>query len=135
MRILVQRRSFDHQSVSGELLLDGQHECWTLEPAYCFFAGIDKVGKPLPLPKPRAIPAGTYPLTIRWSARFRRLMPHVDNVPDFAGIEIHWGDFPKDTDGCTLVGSQHGADFISHSVYEFDILFQKLQAAVSVDPQ
>ncbi len=62
-------------------------------------------------------------------------MPHVDNVPGFTGIEIHWGNFPKDTEGCTLVGTGQGKDFVSHSVAEFDVLFQKLQDAVNADPQ
>jgi len=124
MRIIIQRRTQDAFSVTGELFLADQHECWTLEPP--------------PAPntvKPRCIPPGTYPLTIRWSDRFQRLMPHVDNVPGFTGVEIHWGNFPKDTEACTLVGTAQGKDFVGHSVAAFDVLFQKLQDAVSADPQ
>jgi len=129
MRIIVQRRVQDSLATMGELFLDNTHECYTLEPP----------PGPASL-KPRCIPAGTYPLTIRWSNRFQRLMPHVDNVPGFSGIEIHWGNFPKDTEGCTLVGDRNrdtvdGPDFVSHSVAEFDVLFQKLQEAVNADPQ
>jgi hypothetical protein len=128
MRIIVQRRTKDPIATNGEMFLADQHECYTLEPPDAKFL-------PRTITKPRCIPAGTYPLTIRWSARFQRLMPHVDNVPGFAGVEIHWGNFPKDTEACTLVGQGQSRDFVSHSVAEFDVLFQKLQDAVTADPQ
>lgn len=124
MNILVRRRWPDSKSVTGELLLDGKHECYTLEPPF------KKDGS-----KPRAIPAGNYPLTIRFSQRFQRLMPHVENVPGFESIEIHWGNFPKDTEGCTLVGTIMQNDFVGHSRDEFDELYRQLHAACEAGPQ
>lgn len=100
----------------GELLIDGKHECWTLEPARC-------------------IPAGTYDLTIRQSARFARLMPHVENVPEFTGILIHWGNYPRNTEGCTCVGTLFSYQFVGHSVEEFNTLFLKIQDALALGPQ
>ena len=123
MNGIVQRKWITPESVCGEMSLDGVYECDTLEPPY----RDDGM-------KPRAIPAATYDLTIRFSARFNRLMPHVENVPGFAGVEIHWGNVPANTEACTLVGSGHSQDFVSHSVAEFNILFQKLQDAVNAGP-
>lgn len=100
----------------GQLLLDDAHECYTLEP-------------------PNPIPEGTYDLTVRWSPRFNRLMPHVENVPGHAGILIHWGNFPRDTEDCLLVGSILANNFVGHSVEEFNRLFQKIVDALASGPQ
>jgi hypothetical protein len=124
MNFLVRRRWTDPQSVTGELLLDGKFECYTLEPP-----------KKTDGSKPRAIPAGTYRLTIRFSPRFARLMPHVEDVPDFEGVLIHWGNFPRDTEGCTLVGSIHENDFVGHSRDEFEKLFKVILEACNAGPQ
>lgn len=122
--IVVQRRWPDAQCVTGEMLFRGEHRCYTLEPAY----GVDTV-------KPRAIPAGTYDLTIRFSRRFARMMPHVENVPGFSEIMIHWGNFPKDTEGCCIVGDLVEKDFVGHSVAEFNPLFLDINDALKEGPQ
>jgi len=116
MNFLVQRTLRDGTVALGELFLDSIHECYTLEPA-------------------NPIPQGTYDLTIRHSPRFNRAMPHVEDVPGHTGILIHWGNWAKDTEDCLLVGRTQEADFIGHSVEEFDVLFQKIQTALREGPQ
>lgn len=128
MKLIVQRETPTSLSVIGQLSLytvslSLVNECYTLEPPYKTDGS-----------KPRAIPAGTYPLTIRLSARFKRLMPHVENVPGFTEVEIHWGNYPKDTEACTLVGSSDGINFVSHSVMEFNILFLQIQDGMAEGP-
>jgi len=113
---LVERQPSDGTATMGELLIDGQHECYTLEP-------------------PDTFADGTFDLTIDRSIRFGRLMPHVLNVPGHTGIRIHWGNWRKDTQDCTLVGRTQDVDFIGHSVEEFDLLFQKIQDALTEGPQ
>ena len=51
------------------------------------------------------IPAGTYPLRLTWSPRFKKLMPLIDEVPDREGIRIHQGAKPEHSQGCVLVGA------------------------------
>ena len=111
MSWVIQRQKSSTQSTQGELRIDGQHECFTLEPAI-------------------AIDAGTYILSIYWSHHFGRRMPHVDGVPGHSGIEIHWGNWSEDTEDCTLVGTIEEQDFVGHSVEEFNLLFQKIQDAI-----
>ena len=49
------------------------------------------------------IPAGTYPLDLTWSPKFKKLMPEVQDVPDRTGIRIHMGTKPEHSEGCILV--------------------------------
>lgn len=118
MNIFVRRTTKTAHSTIGELLLGGNHYCYTLEPAV----------QPNTV-KPRAIPAGTYDVTLRHSPRFNRTMPHVENVPDFEGVLIHWGNYPKDTEGCLLVGYERMPDFVGQSRAAFDALFLRLSDA------
>lgn len=53
-----------------------------------------------------AIQAGTYPVKIRYSNRFKKELPGVENVPGFQGILFHGGNVKADTHGCILVGTQ-----------------------------
>ena len=48
------------------------------------------------------IPAGTYPLEITWSPRFKKDLPLIEDVPDRDGIRIHKGSIPEHSRGCVL---------------------------------
>ena len=49
------------------------------------------------------IPAGTYPLKMTWSPRFKKMMPEICDVPEREGIRIHMGNKPEHSEGCVLV--------------------------------
>ena len=49
------------------------------------------------------IPAGTYPLRLTWSPRFKKNMSLIDEVPDREGIRIHMGTKPEHSEGCVLL--------------------------------
>lgn len=76
----------DNYATYGQLLLDGVHECETLEPC------------------PFDIPAGTYQVVKYNSPKFKMPVPRVLDVPGHEGIEIHPGNYAHDTAGCVLVG-------------------------------
>ena len=121
MNVSVQREKLTQQSTIGRLTIGGVDGffVYTLEPE----TREDQV-------KPRAIPAGTYALTIRFSPKHGRLVPHLELVPGFDEIEIHIGNYPRDTQGCTLVGRTNPQpDFIGGSHAAFDDLFGRLFAA------
>jgi hypothetical protein len=115
VKLFVTRLTKTNASVSGELKLGGQHFAYTLEPA--------EASETI---KPRAIPLGTYEVTLRHSPRFKRIMPHIENVPGFEGVLIHWGNYPKDTVACLLVGYERMPNFVGQSQKAFDELFLKL---------
>lgn len=108
LNVEVRRDIYSTHSTQGRLYIDGQYVCFTLEP-------------PTGVNRPCAIPDGTYPLTIRWSWKFKKHVPHVENVPGFIAIEQHVGNFPEDTEGCTLVGKVRGpqTNYIGLSLMAF----------------
>jgi len=49
------------------------------------------------------IPVGTYPVSVTFSPRFKRMLPLIGNVPGRSGIRIHRGTKPEHSKGCVLV--------------------------------
>jgi hypothetical protein len=106
----------------GELYVDGEFECYTLEDAV----------RDRKIPGETAIPAGRYQVILSWSPRFRRILPLLVDVPGFEGIRIHPGNTAADTEGCILVGQARGAAAVFQSRGAFEGLFLKLEAATIV---
>jgi hypothetical protein len=123
IRVLeLKRFYFTSESTIGELYLDGSFECYTLE---------DCVRAPgVKIPGKTAIGAGSFDVVIDMSARFKRRMPHVLDVPMFEGIRIHAGNTAADTEGCILVAVNRLVDRVTQSVIAYDRLFPKLDAAL-----
>ena len=126
--------SKDDVSTISEMLIDGVHECFILEPTD---RGTDNANH---VEGKTAIYPGDYKITIDQSQRFGRLMPHILAITDYpfgpatlntAGVRLHWGNYPKDTEACSLCGSTEGKDFVGNSVAEFNPLFAKFQAAIA----
>ena len=51
------------------------------------------------------IPAGTYPIAVTWSPKFKRMLPLVLNVKGRSGIRVHRGTRPEHSRGCILVSA------------------------------
>ena len=117
MNITVHRKTLTPLSTQGEMSLDGDFECFTLEPV--------SIPQPTTV-KPRAIPAGTYQYTKAASTHFGFTVPVLIGIPNFTAVEIHPGNFPQDTHGCTLVGKLEGANYVGQSDAEFAALMNKL---------
>lgn len=82
----------------GRLFVDGKYFCDTLEDR-C--RDLDREEKVM---HETAIPEGTYEVIVNVSARFKRKLPLLLDVPHFSGIRIHRGNTDKDTSGCILLG-------------------------------
>jgi len=113
MILKLQRQRSTPTATFGDLSVDGMFECHTLE-------------------RPEVqIPSGTYSIEITFSPRFQRLLPLLDSVPGRTDIRIHAGNWPRDTEGCILVGQTLGVDMISNSLLALNPLVEKIQAALA----
>jgi hypothetical protein len=119
MKLTLARRIFTTQSTIGDLAVDGNFECFTLE---------DPV-RPKKIRSVTAIPAGTYTVAITFSPRFGTELPLLLDVPEFEGIRIHPGNTATDTEGCLLVGKSRAIDTIGSSRDAFRALFDKIALA------
>ena len=97
---LIRKEKYDDRTI-GSLYLNNSFECFSLEDCDRELEkGATKIeGK-------TAIPRGKYQIVIDWSDRFKCLMTHILNVPQFTGIRIHAGNRPEDTEGCLIAGKK-----------------------------
>lgn len=95
----------------GELSVDGQWECFTLEN------------------RDLAIPLGTYKVEIYDSPHAGHLLPILKDVPGRDSIEIHSGNKASDSKGCILVGANHTTDILTDSRLAFAHLFPQIEKA------
>jgi hypothetical protein len=122
MFLSILRTDFTEVSSIGDFSINGERFCFSLEDKYRS-DGIKVYGK-------TAIPCGTYNVTIDYSNRFKRLMPHILDVPGFEGIRIHKGNTAEDTEGCILLGRIKDEDWVGESKAVFDAFFEQLKVAV-----
>jgi hypothetical protein len=115
------RKVFSDNSTIGELSVEGEFECFTLED----------VVREKKIKGETAIPAGTYEIAVTFSNKFKKLLPLLMNVPNFEGVRIHSGNKPEDTEGCILVGQTKAEDFVGNSRAAFAPLFQKIQNVIT----
>lgn len=111
MNLKLTRTKHQHSTI-GELSVNGVFECYILEDKD---RGLNSGMSPaaimsIKIPKETAIPTGTYNIVKYFSPSHNEYLPLLEHVPGFAGIEIHVGNYIKDTDGCLLPGSDKGTD-------------------------
>lgn len=94
MNLLLQREPSDEHRTFGQLFIDGQYFCETLED----------VVREVKIKGISAIPEGRYRITMENSPRFGPNTITVNKVPGFTGVRIHAGNTEGDTEGCPLVG-------------------------------
>lgn len=126
MKITVKRKRFSDISTIGELEIDGEFVCFTLEDRdRRLEEGYEKV------PGSTAIPRGKYKVTIDQSVRFKKRMPHILNVPGFEGVRIHSGNTAADTSGCILLGAVvTDNDAIGNSRVAYNDFFAQFEDAI-----
>lgn len=127
MKLRLVRRVIKNGFVEGKLYVNDVFECFTVEDTdRKLEAGGTKVQNQT------AIPKGEYKVIMSRSARFKKVLPEVLNVPGFTGVRIHAGNSSKDTEGCIIVGSvntKDDDDWVGGSVVAISRLLPKLNKA------
>ena len=118
VNLLIIRETFTEVSTIGNLYLDGEWLCDTLENPY--------------LDNQRnisCIPAGQYKVRIRYpreSATRDYIHLLVKDVKDRDYILFHIGNSAKDTRGCVLVGIGTEQDFVKNSRLAMELLMKEI---------
>jgi len=118
INLLLIRDTFSKKSTIGELFLNGERICDTLENPW-----IDNQRNV------SCIPEGVYPVRLRLpreSASRDYLHLLVQEVPNRDWILFHRGNTAKDTSGCILVGLGTEQDVVHNSVLAMDLLIKEV---------
>lgn len=105
MIIELERKIFNENNTLGNLYIDGNWFCHTLEDKVRNKMGtlindfIKIFGK-------TAIPYGEYEVIVNYSNKFKRKMPLLINVPKYSGIRLHFGKTETWSEGCILVSKK-----------------------------
>jgi hypothetical protein len=128
MELKLIRETFTEKSTIGSLYVNGIFFCYTLEDKdrRLESGGVKEYAK-------TAIPRGKYKVINSFSNRFKKYMPELVNVPQFAGIRIHAGNKAEDSEGCILVGATKTIDFIGQSQVTFGKLMKAIQAVEKIE--
>ena len=118
INLLLLRDTFTDNSISGELFLNDEFMCDTLENPY--LNNVRNIS---------CIPEGQYSVrlrTARESATRDYLHLLVQDVPNRDYILFHIGNSARDTSGCILVGIGRKPDFIQNSALAMDLLMKEI---------
>ena len=118
INLLIIRDTFSEKSTVGELFLNGERMCDTLENPY--------INNERSI---SCIPEGEYKVrlrTARESATREYLHLLVKDVPNRDWILFHRGNSAKDTSGCILVGFASKQDYVKNSTFAMDLLMKEI---------
>jgi len=118
INLLIIREMFTEESIIGELFVNGERFCDTLELPYRDNQRSIS-----------SIPAGEYPVRVRYpreSATRDYLHLLVEEVPNRDFILFHRGNTAKDSRGCILVGQGSQHNIVYNSTLAMDLLIKEL---------
>lgn len=113
MNIFLHREPPQPHGVYGEIFVNGNHECLSLENHLLLIA------------------AGRYKLSLEKSPHFGDNTLTVNNVPNRTFIRIHGGTTERDSEGCILVGDKENRDAMTIAGAKFDHVLDRLKEKVA----
>lgn len=138
MKLLIERIAMCETYTIGKLYVDGRYFCDTLEDkdrSLTQNMPLNEIYK-RKISKETAIPTGKYKIAMdvvspKYSAyktyQFcQGKLPRLIDVPGYSGILIHIGNYPKDTEGCILVGENKQKGAVLNSTVTFKKLYDLL---------
>lgn len=129
MNLKIKRIAKQKEYTIGKLYINGKYFCDTLEDTdrgLTSEMNIMKI-KTIKVFGKTAIPTGVYDVQLTYSPKFKKILPILQNVKGFSGIRIHQGNFPKDTEGCILVGYNSYKGMVGKSEITLNKLMKILQ--------
>lgn len=141
MDVLIERKYKKDTYTIGNLYIDGQWFCNTLEDKD---RGLDSLMSLEEINKKKvygetAIPTGIYRLNMKtvspkfknasWAKVYKGIVPRLENVKGYEGVLIHVGNWASDTLGCILVGENRIKGGLTKSTETYWKLMNKLLKA------
>jgi hypothetical protein len=122
----------DYSSI-GPVSIDGEFFCYGLEPTDRGLNSLTplKTIELIKRPGITAVPTGRYKVIRFFSPKHQIWLARVIGIPGFDFVEIHVGDFPKDTEGCLLLGTGFGTDMVSGSKAAIELFYQQFFIAIN----
>lgn len=140
MKLLLKRKYKAANYTIGDLSVNGRFFCHTIEdtvrelPEQCPNTPAGQQCRCLGKVYARtAIPAGTYQVSMKYSPRFKRVLPYLYDVPHFLGILIHSGNTEADSAGCIIVGRNTVKGKVTESRKTLEALISLLGKEKSVE--
>ena len=132
MEILVKREYKKKDYTIGKMYINGEYFCDTLEDTDRGLTQIMTLSEIKEVKEygNTAIPTGRYPIAYTYSARFKKHLPLLLNVPAFEGVRIHSGNTHKDTEGCILLGENKAVGKVLNSRKTMDEFLRILKPAI-----
>ena len=118
IKLLLVRDTFSKESTIGELFINGERICDTLENPW-----LDNQRRI------SCIPEGEYPVRLRYpkeSGTKEYLHLLVQDVPDRDMVLVHIGNLPSHTQGCLLVGLGTQQNVVNNSRLAMDLLMKEI---------
>lgn len=109
MKLTLKRIALRPTYTIGKLYIDGEYFCDTCEDT------VRMDGKKIP--GETAIPFGTYRVVITQSARFKKKLPELLDVPYFVGVRIHAGNYADYKEYIKTIDIPKNYDTINTSEY------------------
>lgn len=132
MELLLTRFKEGDNFTIGQLSVDGDDQCFTLEDKDRHLEKVPLIQyHEVKVQNQTAIPRGRFQIDLRESPHLQETVPWLRDVPGFKWVYIHQGNTDKDTDGCILVGDNWADDWVSNSRATFAKLFNKIVAAIN----
>ena len=125
------RKWFTDKATEGEMLLDGAHECWTLEDRSRRLASSMSLSDILrdKVYGETAIPTGRFKLELYNSPKHGPDTLQLVDVPGFSNSQIHAANRAEELLGCIAVGNDRTApddDWIGQSQVALQALRDKI---------
>jgi hypothetical protein len=132
MRLKLERKYFKDNYTIGNLYIDDQFFCNTLEDKN---RDLNKNGRfdngEMKVYGETCIPFGKYKVTINMSPKFGRELPRLIDVPSFEGVLIHRGNTAEDSAGCILVGENKVTGKVLNSTPYEERLVKVIKEAIT----
>jgi Family of unknown function (DUF5675) len=125
MEVLINRTLDTPQGTTGQLYIDEQFFCYTIEP---------DAAEPDKFYIPDGLYTGRRHHGVRWPNTFEIVRPGTDGVDGHTALLFHSGNTIADSEGCILLGSSVGKLMGDRAVLNSGDTFKRfLDATQSVD--